>query len=245
MNDSAYRKLSIALSVALLGTTVFALPAPAQVRAMPGGRGPAPAPSTGRGRPIRPGTGKGLVGRGLRSRGSYNGWLPYGFYPDYDYGYGPDYGYGYEPGPSQAPPPEAFAQPPSPQPPPLEPLVIERRGDQWVRVATYAEASTQAAPAPLAATPLSASPERTEPTGRAVELPPAVLVFRDGHKEEVQAYTIIGSVIYTSSDYWSTGSWTKQVPIAQLDVPATVQQNRERGGKFSLPSGPNEITMRP
>jgi hypothetical protein len=72
-----------------------------------------------------------------------------------------------------------------------------------------------------------------------------VLVFRDGHRKEVRAYTIIGSVIYTSSDYWSAGSWTKQVPIAQLDLPATVQLNRERGGKFSLPSGPSEIIMRP
>jgi hypothetical protein len=55
---------------------------------------------------------------------------------------------------------------------------------------------------------------------------------------------IQGDLIYVSMDYWSSGSWTRQIPIAELDVPATLKLNRERGGKFSLPSGPSEIMIR-
>ena len=75
-------------------------------------------------------------------------------------------------------------------------------------------------------------------------LPAAVLVFRDGHTEEVEKYVIQGGVINARSDYWSTGSWTRKIPIAELDVPATLKLNEERGGKFSLPSGPSEIVVR-
>ena len=76
-------------------------------------------------------------------------------------------------------------------------------------------------------------------------LPPAVLVFRDGHKQEIEKYTIVGATIYTNADYWSSGSWTREVQIVELDVPATLKLNRERGAKFSLPSGPNEVMIRP
>ena len=72
-----------------------------------------------------------------------------------------------------------------------------------------------------------------------------MLVFRDGHQEEIEKYTIIGSVIYAPADYWSTGSWRRKVAIADLDIAATLKMNRERGGRFSLPSGPNEVVFRP
>ncbi len=71
-----------------------------------------------------------------------------------------------------------------------------------------------------------------------------MLVFRDGHREEVRKYTINGDVIYASADYWSTGSWTREIPVAALDIPATLKLNAESGAKFALPSGPNEIVMR-
>jgi hypothetical protein len=76
-------------------------------------------------------------------------------------------------------------------------------------------------------------------------LPAAVLVFRDGHQEEVESYTIIGSTLYTKANYWTSGSWTRQIEIANLDVPATLKVNQERGSKFRLPSGPQEVMVRP
>jgi hypothetical protein len=76
------------------------------------------------------------------------------------------------------------------------------------------------------------------------ELPPAVLVFRDGHQEEVAKYTIVGGTISVKTDYWSSGSWTRKIPIAELNLAATLQVNQERGAKFSLPSRPSEVIVR-
>jgi hypothetical protein len=76
------------------------------------------------------------------------------------------------------------------------------------------------------------------------ELPPAVLVFHDGHREEVAKYTIVGTTISLKTDYWSTGSWTRKIPIAELNLAATLQANQERGVKFSLPSRPSEVIVR-
>ena len=84
--------------------------------------------------------------------------------------------------------------------------------------------------------------EETQPPAK---LPPAVLVFRDGHQEEAAKYTIVGSTIFIKTDYWSSGSWTHEVPIVQLDIPATLDANQARGTKFSLPSRPGEVMMRP
>ena len=72
-----------------------------------------------------------------------------------------------------------------------------------------------------------------------------MLVFRDGRQENVSSYTIIGKVLYTNADYWTTGSWTKKIQLADLDLPATLKLNQERGANFVLPAGPNEVVMRP
>ena len=72
-----------------------------------------------------------------------------------------------------------------------------------------------------------------------------MLVFRDGHQEEIRKYVINGATIYTSADYWSTGSWTRRVQIAALDIPATLKLNHDRGANFTLPSGPHEVMIRP
>jgi hypothetical protein len=75
-------------------------------------------------------------------------------------------------------------------------------------------------------------------------LPRSVLVFRDGHREEIERYVIEDDIIDVSVSRWDTGSWTKKISIADLDVPATLKLNQERGGKFNLPSGPNEVVVR-
>ena len=123
----------------------------------------------------------------------------------------------------------------------------------------YEPAMTEALPWESAAQPYQAAPPETVEAAhlRAVmpsrneaaepprELPPTVLVFRDGHEEEVKSYTIIDKTLYTSANYWTTGSWTREIEIANLDVPATLKLNQERGSKFSLPSGPQEVVIRP
>lgn len=231
----------------MLGATVFLAPLSAQMRGM---RAAAPAPRTPAS--FRAGGRIGFGSQGLGRRGFFPGsrffpgWAFLPFYPDFDY----YYDYDSEPEAMQAPPPWAVPaqaeQPPAPAKP-IEPLVIERRGDEWVRIAGYSESPAQAQSMKLSAgqAPPSETTGQNNAGQPAPKLPPAVLVFRDGHQEEIQRYTIIGQVIRIREDYWSTGSWTRKVAIADLDLPATLKANRERGGKFSLPSGPNEVVVRP
>ena len=77
------------------------------------------------------------------------------------------------------------------------------------------------------------------------DLPPATFVFRDGHREQSDDYSSISGVIYTRADYWTSGSWSKQIPLAQLDLPATFRVNQEQGVPFRLPNAPNEVITRP
>ena len=51
--------------------------------------------------------------------------------------------------------------------------------------------------------------------------------------------------MYATSDYWSSGTWSKKIQLADLDVPSTVKLNQERGVKFKLPTSPNEVIIRP
>lgn len=158
------------------------------------------------------------------------------FFPGYAY-YGLPYFYSdYEPYEEYVPEP-----PPRPEPVPVvkiepapDPVLLELRSGQWVRVNEFSQTSenvfSTAAPSPQSSTK---------------QLPPAILVFRDGHTEEVSSYSIIGEAIYTKADYWSTGKWTRTIQLADLNIPATIEQNRTRGVDFGLPSSPDEIMIRP
>jgi hypothetical protein len=150
---------------------------------------------------------------------------PY-FYADYD-SYEPE-----RPTPPPAAPPAPVVQVTA-EPLP-DPVLLELRGNQWVKVTTFGEASAGAL-----------SPESAAQTPLQKEMAPAVLIYRDGHSEEVSSYSIIGRVMYTKSDYWTSGAWTRTIQIADLDVPATLKQNQQRGVKFELPSGPDEVVIRP
>jgi hypothetical protein len=142
---------------------------------------------------------------------------------------------------------------PPPPPAPRESLLIEWQGDHFVRskMSANAAAGGQIAPdySEKSALPLPAAGRSVPARRGAVEpppqLPPAVLVFHDGRREEVSEYTIMSGAIYAKADYWTTGSWTRNIQIADLDVPATLKLNQERGLKFVLPSSPNEIVTRP
>ena len=126
-----------------------------------------------------------------------------------------------------------------------EPLLLEWHGDHWVRVTSHGQWATGARPDYSGRSNGRSTPsERSSASQPPRELQPAVLVFRDGRKEEVSGYTIIGGTMYTKADYWTSGSWTKEIQIADLDLPATLRLNQERGVKFALPAGPYEVVMR-
>ena len=242
-------KLITFLSVAILGAVIYALPAYAQRGFLtgrgPGMRGGVHAPFRGA-QHVRGGYLTGIRGhRGYRRSGAlvYPYWYP-SYYSDY---------YS-EPAPAEAPPPRVVivenTQPraEAPPPPPPDSLVLELQGNHWVRVTDSGQ--TELSPETGQQAPAKASSQRRAMPLETAEapptsLPPAVLVFRDGHKEEITRYTIIGGTIYTSADYWNQGKWTKKVPIADLNIPATLELNRQRGANFSLPSSPSVIVVRP
>jgi hypothetical protein len=124
--------------------------------------------------------------------------------------------------------------------PPVQPLMIELQGDRYVRVS---------GPETSGAEMIDRMPER--PPSAPIhaitipELPPAVLIFRDGHREEVSEYTIADGILYTRSDYYTTGSWNRKIQLSSLDLPETFSSNQSRGVKFQLPSSPNEVIVRP
>jgi hypothetical protein len=239
------RRLALAILVVALPIS----PASAQIRA--GGAGTAGfgigvgSPGTGMG---RTGSGAGRLHQGHASerRAALLGY-PY-----------LDYESGYDSGENYAQPQVIVVQGSVPAPPPVPPapresLLIEWQGDRFVRSTTSDKASGGAQVASdYAENSATASPttERSVPGQKSIaqpprELPPAVLVFHDGRKEEVSEYTIMSGVIYSKADYWTTGSWTRKIQIADLDVPATYKVNQERGVKFFLPASSNEVVTRP
>jgi hypothetical protein len=242
------KRLTLALSMAVLGAAVFPIPSQAQ-RGFLTGQG---AAMRGRSHvPFRGGhQGAYLTGqRGHRyPRRSGYGALPY-LYPSYYYS-----DYFSEPDVSESQPTRVVVEnsklpAETPPPPPPESLVLELQGNHWVRITDSGRTVVNSEPEQKGSSKTSNLRTMTPEQGGVMEppreLPPAVLVFRDGHKEEITRYTIVGGTIYTSSDYWNNGSWTRKVPIAELDVPTTLELNRERGANFSLPSSPGVVVIRP
>jgi hypothetical protein len=78
----------------------------------------------------------------------------------------------------------------------------------------------------------SLPPETTKPKREhdAGPIDPTVLVFRDGHKQEVNNYAIMGQTVYVFD------TRTQKIALGDLDVPATIKANDDRGVEFQLPN---------
>ena len=124
-----------------------------------------------------------------------------------------------------------------------EPLMIELQGNRYVRYGGRQQLVERGANSPpdyVAADAKSPSLQQAQPV-----LPPTVLIFRDGHREQVPGYAIVGATLYANGNYWQSGHWTKNIELSALNIPATVQANHDNGVKFLLPSAPNEVITRP
>ncbi len=160
----------------------------------------------------------------------YGGYLPFDYdYSDYDMtpgyytGYvpgtfnsGPYAGYPYPPGyagpPGPLNAPQASYYPAAPlMPPPPQASAAETQASSG--------AASSAATAKKVTT-ANGSEDISEPT---------VLVFRDGHKQEVENYAIMGSTLFVLSGRRA------RIPIAELDVAETIRQNQSRGLEFRIP----------
>ena len=186
------------------------------------------------------------MGHGGRGRAYAGG---YGYFPYFDSDLETE---NVEPPPAQVVfvPPAAAAVTPTAASKPAESLLLERHGETWLRISPSGDAHAVAGErfdrSTSGAKSSATNPaNRANDTATAVELPPAELVFRDGHTEQIRKYVIAGNTLVTAGDYWSTGAWTRRIPIADLNVPETLRLNRQRGTGFSLPSRAGEVMMRP
>lgn len=147
------------------------------------------------------GFGNGFGDRGFRRH----------FYPGYGYYYWPYYGYY-----GWAYPYDYYSSDAYQEPYPQQPTVVvvdPKPGDD--RYGDHSFDSSQQAKAPPAA------PEEQEPT---------LLVFRDGHQQEIRNYAIVGQMLW---DFGAKG--THKIPLSDLDLDSTRKLNDERGVDFVLP----------
>jgi len=213
----------------------------------------------------------GRTGRASASRRS----SPYGYtslpFPFFGDSFDPDdiYSTGY---PVASPPPPFLMQalsgiagssadpmgdaigPAAHQPSSSDPLMIELQNGRYVRVnstAANGDALPLASSPALEATPSgthSTRPSSTPPliaTSSEHFPPPAVLIFRDGHREEVRDYTIADGFLYARGDFYTDGYWNKKIDLSTLNLNQTLQANADRSVNFVLPSAPNEVITRP
>ena len=75
------------------------------------------------------------------------------------------------------------------------------------------------------------APVPTPSAGNAQAAVPVVLVFRDGHRMDIQNYAIIGQTLWVLDE----GTATK-IPLSDLNLDATQAENRSRGVRFLLPA---------
>jgi hypothetical protein len=179
----------------------------------------------------------------LRFRRSFpNASLPFPFFAD---SFNPDdiYSTGY---PVASQPPvillqaaRAMASGNHREPSSSQPLVIELQNGRYVRVHST-PANGEALP-----NSFTTQPPAIAAVSPVQDLPPALLVFRDGHTEEVRDYTIADGTLYARGDYYTDGYWNKKIELSTLNLTQTQEANTIRKIKFVLPNSPNEVITRP
>ncbi|MGB7555587.1 MAG: hypothetical protein WBM04_14535 [Candidatus Korobacteraceae bacterium] len=149
---------------------------------------------------------------------SGTGWAyasPYYYIPLGDYGYGYDYDY--------VGGPDMYSGPPiSPNDPSLH-MIVEQPPTQSYRRAPPDDVQAVVTPPP------QITPEQPPAEREAKPREPTVLVFRDGHQQEVSNYAIMGQTVYVLDDR------IQKIPLTNLDVSATVKANDDRGMEFKVP----------
>ncbi len=109
------------------------------------------------------------------------------------------------------------------------PTVFDRRGSgaaSYIPPTYDGPVHTQNAPSGQASANESAADQAPE-----VPTNPTTLVFKDGHQIEVSNYAIVSQTLYDL-----TPGHHRRIALADLDLPATQQQNDDRGVDFQLPS---------
>jgi len=147
--------------------------------------------------------------------GSFGGYYYYPYYP-YDNSY------------EQYPADSSYAQPQqvvADQPEAPAPTIFENRPG-YKPPPVQSETATNQAPAASDLTANSQAPDvPSEPE------PSTILVFRDGHQLEIGNYVIVGNTLYNMSGAYRS----YKIQLAELDLPATIKANEDRGIDFHVP----------
>jgi hypothetical protein len=93
-------------------------------------------------------------------------------------------------------------------------LAEELRRQQADRIAAESSALPRPAARPVAERPI----------------PATILVFRDGRRQEVRNYAIAGNTLLDLET-----NHTRKIQLSELDIPASIRANDERGVEFSVP----------
>jgi hypothetical protein len=106
----------------------------------------------------------------------------------------------------------------------------------WYREAAAHPAPRDPAPKAKAAGPPAPPPEPPEPVA---DQPTTVLIFKDGHKSEVRNYAIVGESLFDFTDGRS-----HKIPLADLNLPATLKANEEHGVDFQIPAKATQVSQK-
>lgn len=91
-----------------------------------------------------------------------------------------------------------------------------------------------AQPSPVPSSPPAAQYPAKQPIAA------TILVFRDHRQVEVENYAIMGDTLYEFAQHW-----TRRIPLSDLDIPATVKLNEQRGVEFRVPSSKVQTVTHP
>ena len=135
-------------------------------------------------------------------------------------GYYPVYvPYAYPVAVAAEPDPEAEAEP---DPPAL--TIFEHRSTSERVPSAVADSSR------YAHQPTVAAEEDPSPADARQQIP-VVLVYLDGHEQEVKNYAIVGTTLYDLGTFVA-----HKIPLAELNLKATIKANDDRGVEFSVPA---------
>jgi len=129
--------------------------------------------------------------------------------------------------------------------PPAQPLLIELRGDRYVQISGEADSQSEIIDQTLASSIGPGKNAEAQHSSPPLHYTVTVLLFRDGHREEVSNYAIVDGFLYASGSYYTAGAWVRKVELSSLDLPETIASNQSHGVQFRLPSAPNEVIVGP
>jgi hypothetical protein len=77
--------------------------------------------------------------------------------------------------------------------------------------------------------------QQLQPTSQPSQAPerpakPTILIFRDGHRESIQNYAIVGQTFWILDEKSSV-----KISLSELDLETTQRENRSQGVRFPLP----------